>query len=550
MFFKSGAFASVKKKKENLKFFMRGGKCMKNDFLSRTLAVINDLSVDEQLFLYKSTQKLKEKIKNKEDTTEFQIKRDTGIYIVFVEPSTRTKESFINAAKFHKNVKVNIFDSEHSSFNKQESYVDTFNMLTGYSEYSIFVLRTKFEGVARLLEEKVGEFAERHGILKPAFINGGDGKHEHPTQELLDEFTFLEQLNFDNSHIHIALVGDLLHGRTVHSKADGLKVFKNVEVDLIAPEELQMPMGYIEKMKRNGFEVRTYYSIDEYLSAGNVAPIWYFTRLQLERMGEDVLEKSSFLKKSVTFRKDMLNKISELTKFYHPLPRPKSEPEIPTFLDTLPLNGWEHQAINGYWVRVVLLSMFGGAIVAPFETKKVIEELPDDFIVNAPIVNGTKGLEKEGKRGIKPINNGTVIDHIAKGKTPEEIYNTITKIRKILRLYDVDSADGIFKSADGNFKGYISLPNKYLSFKEIKKLAAISPHTTVNIVKDAKVVEKYRLNLPPKIYNFDEIRCKNENCITNPAYGENVYASFVQVGGKFVCHYCETVHDYHEIWRV
>jgi len=523
---------------------------MKRDFLGRTLAVINDFSVEEQLFLYKSTQKLKEKIRNKEDVSEFQIKRETGIYIVFVEPSTRTKESFINAAKFHKNAKVNVFDSEHSSFNKQESYVDTFNMLTGYSEYSIFILRTRLEGVTRLLEQKVGEFAERHGIERPAFINGGDGKHEHPTQELLDEFTFLEQMNFDNSHIRIALVGDLLHGRTVHSKANGLKVFKNVEVDLIAPEELQMPKSYIEKMKRNGFEVRLYSSIDEYLETTNPAPIWYFTRLQLERMGEDILEKAHLLKKAVTFRKDMLDKIPEGTKFYHPLPRPKVDPEIPTFLDTLPLNGWEHQAINGYWVRVVLLSMLGGALLADFDTTKKREELPDDFIIPAPIVDGTKGVAKEGKRGIKPISNGTVIDHIAKGKTTEEIYNTIVKIRKFLKIYDVDSADGIFKSADGNYKGYISLPDKYLSFKEIKKLAAISPNTTVNIIKDSRVVEKYRLQLSPRIYNFDEIRCKNENCITNPAHGENVSASFIQVDGKFVCEYCETPHEYHEIWNV
>lgn len=524
--------------------------CMKRDFLGRTLAVINDFSVEEQLFLYKSTQKLKEKIRNKEDVSEFQIKRETGIYIVFVEPSTRTKESFINAAKFHKNAKVNVFDSEHSSFNKQESYVDTFNMLTGYSGYSIFILRTRLEGVTRLLEQKVGEFAERHGIERPAFINGGDGKHEHPTQELLDEFTFLEQMNFDNSHIRIALVGDLLHGRTVHSKANGLKVFKNVEVDLIAPEELQMPKSYIEKMKRNGFEVRLYSSIDEYLETTNPAPIWYFTRLQLERMGEDILEKAHLLKKAVTFRKDMLDKIPEGTKFYHPLPRPKIDPEIPTFLDTLPLNGWEHQAINGYWVRVVLLSMLGGALLADFDTTKKREELSDDFIIPAPIVDGTKGVAKEGKRGIKPISNGTVIDHIAKGKTTEEIYNTIVKIRKILKIYDVDSADGIFKSADGNYKGYISLPDKYLSFKEIKKLAAISPNTTVNIIKDSRVVEKYRLQLPPRIYNFDEIRCKNENCITNPAHGENISASFIQVDGKFVCEYCETPHEYHEIWNV
>jgi len=270
---------------------------MKNDFLSRTLAVINDLSVEEQLFLYNNVRKLKEKVRNKEDISEFQIKSNTGIYIVFLESSTRTKESFINAAKFHKNAKVNIFDSEHSSFNKQESYVDTFNMLTGYSEYSIFVLRTRLEGVCRLLEQKVGDFADRHGIVRPAFINGGDGKHEHPTQELLDEYTFLEQNNFDNSHIRIALVGDLLHGRTVHSKADGLKVFKNVEVDLVAPQQLQMPQSYVDKMRRNGFQVRIYNSIDEYLSYGSPASIWYLQGCSLNEWARIYLKRRIYLRR-------------------------------------------------------------------------------------------------------------------------------------------------------------------------------------------------------------------------------------------------------------
>ena len=526
---------------------------MKKDFRSRTLAVIRDFSIEEQLFLYHQTKILKEKWRKKEDISEFQIKDPVNIYIVFVEPSTRTKESFINAAKFHKNARVNIFDSEHSSFNKRESYVDTFNMLTSYGDYSIFIVRTRLEGVPRLLEKKVGEFADRHGIKRPAFINGGDGRHEHPTQELLDEYTFLEHKNFDNSHIKIALIGDLLHGRTVHSKVDGLRIFKNVEVDLIAPEEIQMPQHYVDKMERNGFKVKKYESIDEYLSTDETADIWYFTRLQLERMGEDMLEKAESLKKAVTFREDMLHKVKEGTKFYHPLPRPKINPEIPVFLDDSPLNGWETQAMNGYWVRVVLLSMLGGAIEMETPSEQNEIENKDDeykFIIPAKITHGTKGVLKEGKRGIKPIDNGTVIDHIAKGKSPEEIYSTIVKIRKILKLYDCDSADGIFRSADGNYKGYISLPDRYLSKKEIKKLSAISPNTTVNIIKDSSVKEKYRIKLPPKIYNFEEISCKNENCITNPKNGEGVPSSFVRIGDKLVCEYCETPHDYGEIWTI
>ncbi|MBT1248262.1 MULTISPECIES: bifunctional aspartate carbamoyltransferase catalytic subunit/aspartate carbamoyltransferase regulatory subunit [unclassified Thermosipho (in: thermotogales)] len=520
------------------------------NFLGRSLTVINDFSVEEQLFLYEKTKLLKQLWKEKKDTSKFQIKKDVGIYIIFVEPSTRTKESFINAAKFHKNAKVNIFDSEHSSFNKKESYVDTFNMLTGYSNYSIFIVRTKLEGTCKYLDEKVYEFTKRHGLEKPSFINAGDGKHEHPTQELLDEFTFLEQLNFDNSYIHIALVGDLLHGRTVHSKANGLKIFKNVLVDLIAPEELSMPIHYVEKMKKNGFEIRLFDSIENYLKNENIAPIWYFTRLQLERMGEDILEKEHVLRNSVTFRKEFLEKLPKNVKFYHPLPRHKMYPTIPTFLDTLPLNGWEEQAINGYWTRTVLLSMLGGALETDL-SKKINNIIDEQFIIPANITNGTKGILKEGKRGIKPIENGTVIDHIAKGKSKAQIYETIIKIRKILKLYDLDSTDGIFKSQDGNFKGYISLPDRYLSKKEIKKLSAISPNTTVNIIKNSKVVEKYRISLPPYIYGFAKLKCKNENCITNPTHGENAEAFFIKnEKGELVCKYCETPHTFEEIWNI
>ena len=99
-------------------------------------------------------------------------------------------------------------------------------------------------------------------------------------------------------------VGDLYHGRTVHSKADGLKLFNKVKVDLIAPPELAMPENYLEKMKNNGFEVREFASIEEYLNQESVAKMWYFTRPQLERMGERILQKQDLLRKSITFRNE------------------------------------------------------------------------------------------------------------------------------------------------------------------------------------------------------------------------------------------------------
>ena len=84
---------------------------MKNDFLGRSLNVMSDFTIEEEMFLYHQTNRLKKNGKIKKDCSEFEIKLPSvGIYIVFTEPSTRTKESFINAAKFHKNAKTNILN--------------------------------------------------------------------------------------------------------------------------------------------------------------------------------------------------------------------------------------------------------------------------------------------------------------------------------------------------------------------------------------------------------------------------------------------------------
>jgi aspartate carbamoyltransferase len=52
-----------------------------------------------------------------------------------------------------------------------------------------------------------------HRGYPPSFINAGDGKHEHPTQEFLDEFSFLEALEWNSESIHLVLTGDLFHGQ-------------------------------------------------------------------------------------------------------------------------------------------------------------------------------------------------------------------------------------------------------------------------------------------------------------------------------------------------
>jgi aspartate carbamoyltransferase len=528
---------------------------MPGPFAGRTIAVVNDLSLDEQVYLYDTTRRIKTAIQAGHDqfgrhVDEYRINDpEFGVYLFFLEPSTRTKESFRNAVKFH-NLKVNDFHAESSSFTKQESIADTVKMLFGYSSRSMFIIRTKQEGVCRWLETVVGDYAEKMGMPPAPFVNAGDGKHEHPTQEFLDEFSFLEHRNWDRSHVHIALVGDLFHGRTVHSKADGLRIFREVHLDLVAPEELAMPPYYEERMLENGYHVRTFPSIEAYLKDGNPADIWYFTRLQLERMGDEVLEKADMLRDSVTFREEFIHRLPEGCRFYHPLPRHREHPVIPHFLDGTPLNGWDEQSMNGYFTRIAGVGMVGGLYGHDFtgEHRKP-ETYTDDFVEEVTVRQPKQ--RREYKVGIKPVDNGIVIDHIGRGDDVEKIWAHIDKIRRILQL-NRTSSHGVFPSdRSTSHKGIISLP-EVLSFDEtqIKMLGAIAPGCTLNIIKDQEVLRKYRLHMPPRVYNFREISCKNESCVSNPALYEHVRPEFYRSEhATFVCRYCEKPHTFAEIWN-
>jgi aspartate carbamoyltransferase len=526
-----------------------------NVFKGRSLCTIDDFSIEERKYLFSQVRKLKAAILS-DDTAlmdSFRINDpDFGIYEVFLEDSTRTKESFRNAANFH-HVKLTEMSSQSSSFNKGESYADTFNTLTGY-ENQVFIIRSKVEGVCRYLEGECSEYARRNGLpYRPVFINAGDGKHEHPTQELLDEYSFIEDNAFSTDSIHLALVGDLFHGRTVHSKANGLKVFDHVKVDLIAPKDLAMPETYLEIMKDNGYEIRAFGSIEEYLSQNDIAAKWYFTRPQLERMGERILERADELRSCITFREEFLSRLPEGTIFYHPLPRHKEHPVIPVFLDNLPINGWERQSINGMYCRIVLLALVSGKIGSDFIPSDPKPSIPEeDYIHQVPDDVLSRKKEKVVSEGVRPIDEGLVIDHISRGKTPEEIREHMRLICKVMGLDSLKGGEWVSTGSDGvTWKGIIFRPGHMeLDRKSLKRLAAVAPGCTLNFIKGGRVVAKYRASMPPRIYNFSDLMCTNEACISNALQSENAPAMFVRTEeNKYRCAYCDKDHSFSEIFR-
>lgn len=524
---------------------------MANTFLYRSLCKIDDLSQDERKYLFEKTRVLKNALKanDTEILEQFKINsNDVGIYEVFLENSTRTKESFRNAAKFHQ-AKESEFLTLGSSFSKGESFADTFNMLIGYHN-SIFIVRSKEEGLCTHLRNASEEYCSRNNLpYRASFINAGDGMHEHPTQELLDEFTFLEDNNFSYDFLHIALVGDLYYGRTVHSKANGLPIFKRVRVDLVAPPELAMPQHYVDLMSEHNFEIRIFSSIKEYLEQKDIADKWYFTRPQLERMGDRVLKIQDRLRAAITFSPDDLDKISKTTRFYHPLPRHKEHPTIPTALDKSFVNGWERQAINGMYVRIMLLALVSGKIGDDFVGEHLNTMIQDkEYIFEVE----TRNEKKQFSQGVNPIQDGIVIDHIAKGKSPQKIREHMASIIKILKLDNLKGGEWISTSGNSEvYKGIIFRPNATaFDRQDLKRLAAIGPGCTLNIIKNSRVLHKYRTTMPPRIYNFPDMSCKNTACISHPEQFEHVEPRFRKNNEDlFICEYCDTPHSYNEIWR-
>ncbi len=470
-------------------------------FAGRSLTVISDLDYQEMLYLFNKVRLLKQALaaNNTQLVKEFVIQGALGIYLIFAENSTRTKNSFLAAAKFHQaynpNIRVNVFDLAGSSFAKQESWQDTVNNLMGYFN-RVFIIRSHLEGVCQWLKISAAQYAQRHNYPQPIFINAGDGRHEHPTQELLDEFSFFEDNHWRREEIHLALIGDLLHGRTVHSKASGLKFFQRVKVDLIAPPEIQMPQHYIEQMQLNGFQLRLFGSIEDYLTQarGDLADKWYFTRPQLERLGDHLKPVIEDLRQKIIFHRRFLAQIEKPLHVYHPLPRYKPTPSIPTWLDDHPFNAYEKQSINGYYTRIVLLSLLLGRIGHDFNGQHV-SPLPqyDDFIQYRQPSNYPP---KPINEGINPIRQGVVIDHIGQGEDPHIISQDIDRLRRVMNFSGTWYAGVAYSRKTQQPKGIIFLPGYHISASQIKILAATAPGSTLNIIQNNRVVKKNEFICP------------------------------------------------------
>ncbi|CAN5496131.1 aspartate carbamoyltransferase catalytic subunit [soil metagenome] len=187
--------------------------------------------------------------------------RGRTIVTLFYESSTRTSSSFELAAK-RLSADVISVKAQGSSVDKGESLKDTIATLTAYDPEAI-VIRSPHAGAAQL-------FA---GWTDAAVVNAGDGKHEHPSQALLDVYTLLDHYESLEGR-KIWIVGDVAHSRVARSCVRAFAMM-GADVTVAGPPTL-IPRGF------SSLGCKVAYTLDDL----GEADVVYAVRMQRERMSE------------------------------------------------------------------------------------------------------------------------------------------------------------------------------------------------------------------------------------------------------------------------
>jgi aspartate carbamoyltransferase catalytic subunit len=209
---------------------------------------------------------------NEREVKVVPLLRGKSIFNIFFENSTRTRTTFEIAAKRLSADVINL-DVGRSSTNKGETIIDTIANLTAMHA-DMFVIRHSASGAPHLIAQ--------HAAPHIHVVNAGDGRHEHPTQGLLDVFT-IRKYKKDFTRLIVAIVGDVLHSRVARSQIHALTTLGVPEVRVIGPHTL-LPTD----IGRLG--VRVFSSLEEGLKGVDVVTM---LRLQNERMNGALLPSAS-----------------------------------------------------------------------------------------------------------------------------------------------------------------------------------------------------------------------------------------------------------------
>ncbi|MHA2218731.1 MAG: aspartate carbamoyltransferase [Candidatus Hodarchaeales archaeon] len=255
----------------------------------------------------------------------------------FAEESTRTRLSFESAAlRLGAGVISSTNARQFSSEAKGEVLEDTIRVLQCYSD--CIVIRYHEEGGA----------ARAAHVSNVPIINAGDGSGQHPTQSLLDLFTIYDELGQIDG-LHVGLVGDLKHGRTIHSLAYLLGKFNDIRVSFISPQNLMVPDDITSYLNKHNVYWDQYHNLGDIIKDIDVL---YQTRIQKERFKS--IEDYNRVKGELIIDRVIANSMKSDAIIMHPLPRVD---EVRYSVDDNYRARYFAQAENGLYVRMALLKL-------------------------------------------------------------------------------------------------------------------------------------------------------------------------------------------------
>ena len=191
--------------------------------MNRHLLSIADLDRAELEELLELTESFGEVTRR--DIPKVPALRGKVVVSLFYEDSTRTRISFETAAK-RLSADVMSFSAGSSSVSKGESLLDTVRTIEAMGVDALIV-RHQAAGAPHRVA----------GWVDATVVNAGDGRHEHPTQALLDVFTLRQHRGTDLSGLRVAIVGDVKYSRVARSDVLALNAL-GAHVRLVAPPTL------------------------------------------------------------------------------------------------------------------------------------------------------------------------------------------------------------------------------------------------------------------------------------------------------------------------
>ena len=255
---------------------------------------------------------------------------------LFYEDSTRTRLSFEAAAKQLSADTLN-FTVRSSSVNKGESVRDTVQTIDAMGIDAI-VVRHSCAGVPH----RVGDW------IDASVINAGDGRHEHPTQALLDLYTARTHLG-DLDGARVAIVGDILHSRVARSDVLAFAAM-GAQVTLVAPRPL-LPSSL------DGWPVTVTHDFDDILGEIDIC---YLLRMQLERQASALVPSLREFRAEYGLNSWRADRLAEGALIMHPGPMNRGV-EIDGDVADRPNAVITEQVANGVAVRMAVLFLLLGS---------------------------------------------------------------------------------------------------------------------------------------------------------------------------------------------